>query len=532
MTQLSAPKAEGDGSGPRRRWRTGPRGLSGKLLVLTAFVILATEVLVFVPSVANYRLTWLNRHFTTGEAASLALERLPEDAVPDDVRLRLLDLTETEMLVVRSRGASRVLAARKMPAEIARHVALAPPGRINALASIADAFDTLLFGGRDRVIRVYGPMRQRSGQLELVMRERPLRMAMLSYAGNVALISLAISLVTGLLVFLALRALLIRPLQRMSRAMVRFADDPEDARARIAPTGRDDEIGVAEEQLAEMQARVASQVSERRRLADLGLAVSKINHDLRNILASASLFSDRLATLSDPTVQRLAPRLVRAIDRAADYTRAVLAYGKTGETVPQRRVLRLRRLIDEVAETLALDAPGPDDDARTTLRNEVPERFTLTADPEQLFRVLLNLTRNAVQALQENPGDPTLVRRVTIEAKVEGEETLIHVTDTGPGLPSEVRRTLFSAFGASARSGGTGLGLAIAAELVTAHGGRLTHDEAYDAGTRFTIALPRVCDEEASDAAGSDAAARPAGGREVAHADAPPLAGGYEDRAP
>ena len=488
---------------PRRRWRRGPRGLSGKLLVLTALVILATEILVFVPSVANYRLTWLNRHFTTGEAASLALERLSDEALPAGLRESLLDLTETEMMVVRREGTSRVLATREMPSAIARHVELAPPGRVNAVASITDAFDTLLFGGGERVIRVFGPMRQRSGQLELVMREAPLRAAMLSYAGNVALISLAISLITGLLVFLALRALLIRPLQRMSTAMVRFADDPEDERALVRPTGRDDEIGVAEEQLADMQRRVASQVGERRRLADLGLAVSKINHDLRNILASASLFSDRLALLPDPTVQRLAPRLMRTIDRAADYTRAVLDYGKAGETVPARRVLRLRKLVDEVAETLALPPHGTPPAVPTLatslaeaggssvrLANDVPDDLTVPADPDHLFRVLMNLVRNAVQAMEAEAAEESVVHRIVVAAHPTDGGVQLTVSDTGPGLPPSVRESLFSPFGASGRSGGTGLGLAIAAELVRAHGGTIAHDEAHAPGTRFVIDLP------------------------------------------
>ena len=473
-------------AGQRGARRALPRGLSGKLLVLTALVIMAIEILVFVPSVANFRLQWLSRHFTTGEAASLALEQLPEAEVSQKLRMQLLDLTETEMMVVRREGTSRVLAQREMPAEVARHVELLPPGRANALASISAAFDTLFRGG-DRVIRVFGPMMQRSGQLELVMRERPLRRAMLSYAGNVALISLGISLATALLVFLALRALLIGPVRRMTRAMLAFADDPEAPSATIRPSGRDDEIGIAETELAKMQARVAGQVAERRRLADLGLAVSKINHDLRNILASASLFSDRLSTVADPTVQRLAPRLVRAIDRAAGYTGAVLDYGKPGETAPTRRTVRLAALADEVAEALALDGEGT---GRVAFENEVPADMTLDIDPEQIFRALMNLSRNAVQAMRE--GEASLVRRLTIGAENEGEGWIaVSVTDTGPGLPERARETLFSPFGHSGRSGGTGLGLAIAAELVRAHGGTIAHDAGHGPGTRFIIRLPR-----------------------------------------
>lgn len=466
-----------------------PRGLSGKLLILTTLVIMLTEVFVFLPSVANFRLTWLADHFVTGEAASLALEKLREEDVPDDVRDQLLSLTQTELMVVRRDGARRVLATKAMPGQVARHVELASPGRIQAVRSITDALDTLIMGG-DRNIRVFGPMKKRNGTLELVMKEKPLRDAMLSYARNVLLISLAISIFTGLVVFLTLRALLIRPLQRLSGSMLAFSKDPEDASLVIEPTGRKDEIGVAEVQLSAMQKQLRGTMTQQRHLADLGLAVSKINHDLRNILASASLFSDRLTSLPDPVAQRLAPRLVRTIDRAADYTRSVLAYGKSGEALPQRGLLRLHRLCEDVAEALALD-----DDSGVEQQvewvNEIDVNLEIEADAEQLFRVLLNLSRNAVQAM-DNATDNALVKRLTISSRLQDGAVHILVADTGPGIPAAVRENLFTAFGGSGRNGGTGLGLAIAAELVRAHGGSICLLDDSAPGSRFEIKLPNV----------------------------------------
>jgi len=465
-----------------------PRGLSGKLLILTMLVIMLTEIFVFLPSVANFRLTWLADQFVTGEAASLALERLRDEDVPDDVRDQLLSLTQTELMVVRRDGARRVLATKAMPGQVARHVQLASPGRIQAVRSITDALDTLIMGG-DRNIRVFGPMKKRNGTLELVMKEKPLRDAMLSYARNVLLISLAISIFTGLVVFLTLRALLIRPMQRLSGAMLAFSKDPEDPSLVIEPTGRRDEIGVAEVQLSAMQKQLRGTMAQQRHLADLGLAVSKINHDLRNILASASLFSDRLTSLPDPVAQRLAPRLVRTIDRAADYTRSVLAYGKSGEAVPQRGLLRLHRLCEDVAEALALD-----DDSGVEQQvewvNEVDPDLEIEADAEQLFRVLLNLSRNAVQAM-DSASDDALIKRLTISATGDKNIIQIQVADTGPGIPDAARENLFTAFGASGRNGGTGLGLAIAAELVRAHGGSICLLDDSAPGSRFEIKLPK-----------------------------------------
>lgn len=468
----------------RRFW---PRGLSGKLLIITTAFVMLTEIFIFVPSVANFRLTWLNRHFNTGEAASLALEKLKPEDVPDDIRNQLLSLTQTDLIVVRRGGVSQVLATKQMPGEVARHVELAMPGRAEALRSIRDAMDTLILGG-DRTIRVYGPMEQRSGTLELIMNEKPLREAMLSYAGNVMLISLGISLFTGLLVFLTLRWFLIRPMQRMSGAMLAFARDPEDASLVIEPSGRRDEIGIAEEQLSSMQKQLRGTLTQQRHLADLGLAVSKINHDLRNILASASLFSDRLTEVSDPVVQRLAPRLIRSIDRAVDYTGSVLAYGKAGEDLPARNVVRLHRLCEDVAEALAIDLES-DSENKVQWANQVAPDLEVEADAEQLFRVLLNLSRNAVQAM-ESQDNGALVKRLTIDAHKQGDAIHIHVTDTGPGFPPEARDKLFAAFHTSGRKGGTGLGLAIAAELVRAHGGTISLQEGDAPGSRFEIVLP------------------------------------------
>lgn len=468
-----------------RKRRFWPTGLSGKLLILTTIFVMLTEVLVFVPSVANYRLTWLARHFNTGEAASLALEQVSPAAIPEQVRNQLLSLTQTEMIVVRRDGASRVLAAREMLGDVARHIPLQQPGRIEATRTIVDAFDTL-FNGGDRIIRVYGPMTERSGTLELVMKEKPLRDAMLVYAGNVMLISLLISLVTAFLVFLTLRWFLIRPMQRMTRSMLAFSKDPDDGDLVIEPSGRDDEIGVAEEQLQGMQQQLRGTLAQRRHLADLGLAVSKINHDLRNILASASLFSDRLSDATDPVVQRLAPRLIRTIDRAADYTQSVLSYGKAGEAVPTWRVLRLHRLCEDVAETLSLDAHSD-----VEWRNKVDPDLEIEGDNEQLFRVLMNLARNALQAMEPGNGGSE-VKRLTIQARTGDDCILICVSDTGPGIPAESRKSLFSAFQSSGRSGGTGLGLAIAAELVRAHGGTIRILDDDRPGARFEIELPKT----------------------------------------
>ena len=225
-------------------------------------------------------------------------------------------------------------------------------------------------------------------------------------------------------------------------------------------------------------------LGEQKHLADLGLAVSKINHDMRNILASTQLLSDRLSMVKDPTVQAVAPKLVRAIGRAVSYSDGVLAYGRTQEPPPQRRRVRLRQLVDDVHGLLGIDPAGDVD-----FDNGIDGDFEVDADSEQLFRVLTNLCRNALEAMGGDDGS-AVVRRLAISAERADSVSRILVMDTGPGLPQKARENLFAAFRGSARSGGTGLGLAIAQELVRAHGGAIELVESIGGRTVFAIVIP------------------------------------------
>jgi signal transduction histidine kinase len=456
------------------------RGLSTKLLLLTVLFVMLAEVLIFMPSVANFRLGWLEERLSTAAAVGVVLvESEPGNlsrAVQDDVLMAI----GARAIAVRDEGASRLLVVSEMPPAIDEHVELTA---VTPARAMVDALDTLIFGG-DRMLRVFGPVAESDKEFEIVIADAGLRQAMLVYARNIAILSLIISLITAGLVFYAITRIMIRPIRAMTRAMLSFAQAPEDPSRVIRPSKRADEIGVAERQLAEMQQDLQRTLSERKHLADLGLAVSKINHDMRNMLTSAQLVSDRLRSVNDETVQRLLPKLVRAIDRAVSYSRGVLAYGRTQEAPPARRRLRLSVLVDEVFEFLDLAAVHD-----TELVNAVDENFEVEADADQLFRVLTNLGRNAVQAMAPGEGS-AVVRRLTISAEREGSVARIQIEDTGPGLPQKARDNLFAAFLGAARSGGTGLGLAIAHELVRAHGGTIELLESRGGRTAFVLIIP------------------------------------------
>ncbi|MDS1138208.1 HAMP domain-containing protein [Nitratireductor indicus] len=457
------------------------RGLSTKLLFLTVLFVMIAEVLIFIPSVANFGLQWMTQRLGNAAAVSVLLMAGDHQALSPPVRDEILMATGVKAIAVRDEDVSRILVITDMPPVVDVHVDL---DTISPVEAIRQTFSTLFFGG-DRVMRIFGAVGDSGKVFEILIPDSGLREAMLIYARNVALLSLIISLFTAMLVFYAINRIMIRPIRDMTRSMLAFAGAPNDPRRVIVPEPRGDEIGVAERELARMQSALQKTLGEQQRLADLGLAVSKINHDMRNMLASAQLMSDRLTQIEDPAVKTLTPRLLRTLDRAVTYSEGVLTYGRTQEAPPNRRRLHLHQLVEEVRSVLPLDGGSIE------FINAVDADLEVNADAEQLFRALANLCRNAAQAMAADE-ETGVIHRLTVDAATDGDGTRITVTDTGPGLPQKARENLFAPFRGSAKSGGTGLGLAIARELVRAHGGELELLESHGGHTVFSITLPET----------------------------------------
>ncbi len=456
-------------------------GLSLKLLLLTIIFVLLAEVLIFLPSIANFRIRWLEERLGTAAAVGIALVEGDASGLSRPAQNNVLRVIGIKAIAVRNSATSRLLVATETPPRVDDQIDLSD---VNPVEAMGDALDTLFHGG-GRMLRVSGSVGDSSEEFELVVPDSKLRAAMLVYSRNIALLSALISIFSALLVYLAIDRVMIRPIRSMTRSMLAFADLPDDASRIIPLSHRSDEIGVAVGELSLMQERVRRMLGEQKHLADLGLAVSKINHDLRNILASAQLISDRLRLVEDPTVQSFAPKLLRTLDRAVGYTERVMAYGRAPEAPPARRRVRLHMLVDEVLGVSALDPAAEG----IELVNAVHPGFEVDADSEQLFRILSNLCRNAVQAMAGDNSE-AVVRRLTVEAARSGRVSRLVVTDTGPGLPQAARENLFSAFRGSARAGGTGLGLVIARELARLHGGDVELAESAGGRTVFTVTIP------------------------------------------
>jgi len=452
--------------------------LSGRFLILTVIFVMLAEILIFVPSIARFRADFLLTRLKQAQIAALT-QLSTESMIMPELEAELLANAEVFNVVLRRDEVRQLVLSSPLPAEVHASFDLRMAGPWEL---IRDAFAALL-DPENRIIRVIGAPVQEAGTLiEVTMETRPLRAAMIDYGLRILILSALISVVTALLLFLAVQRLLVLPIRRVVLHMQTYAEAPEDARRVITPTASVVELRVAEEALQSLQTQLTAALRQKERLAQLGSAVAKISHDLRNILTTAQLFADRIEGSADPVVARSAPKLVASISRAVSLCEATLVFGKAEEPPPQLRRLNLAQLVGEVAE-----GEGLGTDTAITCLIDIAPGLTIRADGEQLYRVLSNLVRNARQAI-EATGQPG-----TIEISATEDEAAwwIRVGDTGPGLPPRAREHLFEAFQGGARKGGTGLGLAIAAELVRGHGGRLELVRSDGEGTEFSIHLPK-----------------------------------------
>ncbi|MBM1633547.1 HAMP domain-containing histidine kinase [Sulfitobacter mediterraneus] len=452
--------------------------LSGRLLILTTIFVMVAEVMIFVPSIARFREDYMLNRLERAQIASLAL--LADDMLDPALEEELLKNAEVFNVVLRRDEVRQLMLSSDMPQTIAATVDLRDA---TAMVLIRDAMRRL-FRPQNEVIRVMGePVREAGLLIEITMETAPMRMAMIDYGLRILVLSAVISVITALLLFLAMRALLLKPIKGVVGHMQRYARAPEDARRIIEPSASVTELREAEVALKMMQTDLTQALKQKERLAQLGSAVSKISHDLRNILAAAQLFTDRIETSEDPTVRRLAPKLVGSITRAVHLCESTLAFGKAEEPGPTLTMMSMAELVEDAIEAERLASR----DQNLSFAVNVPAGMQLRADPEQMYRVLSNLVRNARQALMATGQEG----EIGVTALEDDAAWHIDVSDTGPGLPPKAQEHLFTPFQGGARKGGSGLGLAIAAELVKGHGGSLHLVRTGQDGTCFRVTLPK-----------------------------------------
>ena len=383
------------------------RSLSTKLLVLTVVFVFLAETVVLIPSVAKQRMGWFEARIEAAYLVSLALEGPREEMIEPEVARQLFSTADILGVTV-NREDMRILI---LAPEIDPH---GPPHmhRINLneqmpVAMISNAWATMFSKGDD-LIQVTGfPRYAEDMNVNIIVSQQSLRRDLNRYARNILGLSFVISSLTAALVYWALNRMIVRPVERLTKDMISFEADPDQAALIHKPSARQDELGTAEQSLATMQRRIHDLLNQRRRLAALGAGVSKISHDLRNILASAQLMSDRLAKSDGPQVRKLSPRLISALDRAITLSRNTLTFARMEESILGKSSFDLFSLVEEVFEDTAA--------MRITTQNNVAEELLITADRTHLYRSLFNLVRNSVDAITPS-GTPPLSGATTEQA--------------------------------------------------------------------------------------------------------------------
>ncbi len=459
------------------------RRLSSKLLLLTIGFVMLAEMVLFVPSIALERQNWLTERTQQAGLLAQALTGVPDYEASEVLTQQFMADTDVMLMAAKRDGMTELMLGA--PPEAAANMVEIDMRVPQRFPSLITPFQDIFSNGEGTLlVKSISPV---PGQdtLELLIPREKLRMALVDYLKRIFWLSLIIAIITGGLIYWAMSALIIRPVKRLAEEMTAFRENPERRRAVHKRPKRKDEIGQLEREFIDMKQSQRAAFRQRERLAGLGLAVAKINHDLRNVLTSALLISDRLSMNPDATMSTMGERLTRTVERGIGLTEDVLSYSKAETADPQIQDTRIAFTIGEAAADVIAQFPG------TQFRNTVDTELMVRTDPDHAYRIFHNLFRNAAQAMAAHGGTN---RRLQVGAEMRDGLAELRISDTGPGLPDRAKENLFQAFSSaqahSANTKSTGLGLSISKELAKAQGGDLNLMSSDESGTRFLLTLP------------------------------------------
>jgi signal transduction histidine kinase len=400
------------------------RSLSARVVSVIVLFALIGEAGILVPTLASFHRNWLQERVNAAQIAALALEAAPDQAITESLRHELLENAGVRRVALKRDGARELRLDAMSDSDAKPEVRTIDLRSMDGVGSAVSAIEALV-APAERMLVVLALPRFESGEfIEIVMPEAPLKRDLRAYAAKMATGSIAWVLIFSWLIYLTLNAALVRPMRRLTAHIEQFSQSPDDASRAIRPSGREDEIGRAEDALATLEGKVRSILRQRARLAGLGGAVAKLAHDLRNSIATAQLVTERLSESDDPQVRKNAPRLERVIARAGGLAEAAMRYGRAEEPTP----LLQRVMLFDALEEAASDALAP---FVAEWRNDSAADLAVFADAEHLHRIAANLIRNAAQA-SANAGKPL---RVLARARVVRDITVVEICDSGPGVP-------------------------------------------------------------------------------------------------
>ncbi|RKQ69233.1 signal transduction histidine kinase /histidine kinase [Litorimonas taeanensis] len=455
------------------------RRLSAKLLMMTIGFVMLAELVIFIPSAALYRQNRLLERIEQAGILNQALTSVPDYEATEVLSGDFMRQTDIELLATKQDGMTSLLLG--MPPNTVNYIEvdMRHPKR---LPLFRDTFGDFFATGEDRLRVIANSPVEGQEKMELIIPRQAMRAELWEYSERIFLLSLAIAIITGAFIYFAMVMVIVRPLQQLLRGMQAFRENPQRRQNIGRSNHRKDELGELEREFYDLKQSLRSAFRQRERLAGLGLSVAKINHDLRNVLSTALLVSDRLTTHKDEKVVDMGEKLVRTVERGVGLTEEVLAYSRADTADPDVEPIRISFLLGEVAGDTMAQYPS------LHFKNKVPSDLQIIADPDQTYRILHNLFRNAAQAMA---GRPT--SRIHVSSEETDEVVYIDIVDNGPGLPERAEKNLFLAFAASrGEAGSTGLGLSISKELAIAQNGDLTLVRTDSTGTHFRLCLPSI----------------------------------------
>lgn len=447
--------------------------LSARLLLLTIAFVMIAQAAVLAPMMSRARLAYLNQKLEQAHLVLIALEvATSEEQIDPLLRDTLLYQSEMFGMTISRPGQAQRTLGPSIPTILPHVYDLRTE---NYWESIFHAFAMMARSGEVPVAVSGYSLRDPEVLVEVYLDEAPLRENMWAYGQRILFIGFIVSIIAAAAVYVSLQWLAVHPLRRLTEAITSFQQAPEDPSRIIEPSARKDEVGVAEKALAAMQRDLRHALLEKERLAGVGTAVTKISHDLKNILATATLALDGLEEARDPEIRRMTASMMRAVDRAVHLSNTTMSFAKQGLPDVAKQPMRSIAFLREIRTTLEHVCK------ECELRLENAQDFAFSADPELLTRAVDNLVRNAAEAG---------AKIVRLQALRENDMAVLRISDDGPGLPQRTLDNLFVPFAGSTRSGGAGLGLPIARELIRVQGGDIELASTSATGTSFVIRLP------------------------------------------
>ena len=279
------------------------RHLSLQLLLLLFCSIFLVQLLLAVPLIAEYRLNWLNRRLSDIHSF-LSMVPLSES---EQHFSKLVDIYS-----IKDKDNNVLLQKEAIPTIDASFDLL----ESSFFQSIHDTVFTLVsFDNRTIEVTDFHAF-------IVIMDEKPLWDDLIAFVQWISILNAIFLVLVSTISYFIIQRIFLSPLQNIQHSLVSFqpdsSEDADNIIHIIQETPRQDELGVIQNQLAYMQSTVYTALRQKQRLSTLGTAVAKIHHDLSNILQTAVLLSGRLTDISDPEVKRISPKLVRALDRAAE----------------------------------------------------------------------------------------------------------------------------------------------------------------------------------------------------------------------